>query len=238
MKGVCETVPKSMLLLGGKPFLSWVISWLLKNDIPIVIAAGHLSEMIENFYDTANLKSNNVILLKQKVGLGTGGAIRDAVNSIESETVIIFNGDTIVSFNIQAVLSNHDSNRCPITQIVTLGSNQNEGAILVGDSGTILAFQENEDFQLNKLENSYRASSTGCYVFDKNFIFDYFPIENSSLEQEIMPLAVSKGFVQAYKIKGNVFDFGTPERYEEIKNNTELLINTYGEPYVFDHRTG
>lgn len=113
--------------------------------------------------------------------------------------------------------------------IVTLNEGvPNQGAIEV-ESGIVTEFRE--DGSIRPLTNSgenFRASSTGCYFAQKSLILSEHFIHGSSLEKEILPRLVEARLVGAISCgTGIFFEFGVPERYAFLKQNTWILRKAY-----------
>lgn len=230
MGNICNNIPKSMLPISGFPFLFWIVNWLIKKDIPIIISTGPQYEYLEKCFIPALCDTSGVIFAQESFHLGTGGAVKNAALYTDSKYVIVFNGDTILKTNVENIIKFHESHDLPITQIVSRKSVQNEGAIIINSSGIVLEYLEWKALSRERIiYDSYHMSSTGCYVFNRNFVIENFPNGPISLEIELMPDFVYKKLVKSFINSTQCFDFGTPERYLKLKNITRhLLINAYG----------
>lgn len=54
-------------------------------------------------------------------------------------------------------------------------------------------------------------------------IFDYIPEGKVSLEREVFPILIGKGFY-GMPIKGFFIDIGVPEDYERLQENPQVLL--------------
>ena len=64
----------------------------------------------------------------------------------------------------------------------------------------------------------------GIYVFNRK-IFNYIPKDKKiSLEKEIFPRLIGKGFFGMLS-KSYFIDIGTPEDYEKLKKEDDILLN-------------
>jgi MurNAc alpha-1-phosphate uridylyltransferase len=98
------TVPKSMINIMGKPFLEYQIDLLKKNGIRnIVLCVGHLHEQIKNYFGSGSKFHVNIIYSYDgKRLLGTGGALKNAEEYLESEFFVMY-GDSYLPIAFKKV---------------------------------------------------------------------------------------------------------------------------------------
>jgi len=240
MGDLCATTPKSMLMVGGRPFLVWVVEHLMSHGIKTSIGTGHLSSSIHSQFDQAEYHGR-VLCVKEPTSLGTGGLIRFLSQYSAAEDVLVLNGDTILEVDYSKLEEFHRSHDSPVTQVVTRNSEQNQGAITVNDSGFVVDFAEGREIQASELGACEQAmSSTGCYIFKRDYIMEGFPLVKSSLERDIMPKCCERGDVRAFELPdSNVFfDFGTPDRYARTARIHDKIPRIYSSelsPCDFHH---
>jgi len=90
-----KDVPKSMLDVGGKPFLQHQLELLAKHGIcDVVLCVGHFHEQImEYFGDGARLGLNIEYSIDGDTLLGTGGALRKALPLLDEDFFVLY-GDS------------------------------------------------------------------------------------------------------------------------------------------------
>lgn len=92
-----DSIPKPMVLCGGRPFLSYLLDYLYCNLDELnnfVFLTGHLGETISNHYGGA-YKGIPICYLREEKPLGTGGALRRACEELDLEDILYLNGDTL-----------------------------------------------------------------------------------------------------------------------------------------------
>jgi N-acetyl-alpha-D-muramate 1-phosphate uridylyltransferase len=101
---VTHNIPKSMIEIAGKPFIAHQLELIKKNEInKVVICAGKLGEQIEEY--VGNGKKFNLEVKYSYDGeklLGTGGAIKKALNLLENEFFVIY-GDSYLDIDFNAI---------------------------------------------------------------------------------------------------------------------------------------
>ncbi len=132
---------KSMLMIAGKPVLSYIFESLKENGIKdVVVVTGHgREEIINRFQHGGNLgiKIRYALQHKQK---GVENAILTAKDELESEEeFLLINGDVLVEPDmIRRTLGSHESMDAHTTMLVTLVSNpQQFGTVKIGKNGMV-----------------------------------------------------------------------------------------------------
>ena len=92
---LAKQIPKAMLDVAGEPFIAHQLRLLRREGVPrVVICAGHLAEQIETYVGDG---SRFGIPVAYKIDgprlLGTGGALRAALDSLGSEFLVMY-GDS------------------------------------------------------------------------------------------------------------------------------------------------
>ena len=100
-----EQVPKSLLLVNGRPFVDWQLDRFAASGArSVVMCVGHLGDQIETHVRRA-LDRGLAVSYSYDGGqlLGTGGALRRALARLESEFVLTY-GDSYLPFDYAAPL--------------------------------------------------------------------------------------------------------------------------------------
>ena len=221
---VSQTLPK--ILVEISPGIS-MIDWLVNNYLPsrssIILATGHLHEKVSDYIRKKNYR-NNIIFAKEREKLGTGGALINASRFAEAEEFIALNGDTIHSLSIESFLKKSKLNSEDVINIgCTIRNKKDSGKILIDKNNYIKSFTEKK-IPMGEIQgNKNVVSSLGIYRCKTNF-FRNLPIKMISLEEKLLPELVEKKIVRASIFKSDFQDFGTFERYSELKKKNYLYF--------------
>lgn len=110
LRPITDYVPKPLVQLNNIPIIEWQINYLKRFDVnEIIICTGYRSEMIENFLEAKNNFNIKIKLSIEKIPLGTGGAIKQAGESIKDESFFVLNGDIITDINLNKLLKKPNS---------------------------------------------------------------------------------------------------------------------------------
>ena len=96
-------VPKPMALVGSRPFLSYLLDLLAEQGVrSVVLATGRLGHLVRAHYGDRH-GSLELRYSHEDEPLGTGGAIRQALDLLGDEPVVVLNGDSIAPFDLEAM---------------------------------------------------------------------------------------------------------------------------------------
>jgi D-glycero-alpha-D-manno-heptose 1-phosphate guanylyltransferase len=102
---VVSDVPKALAPIAGLPFLEYLFSHLLQNNISnLVLSLHYRAEQIIEFSNQYTHLFNIQYVLEDGP-LGTGGAIKRCLNTIDVQNILILNGDTFFNADYQLTIS-------------------------------------------------------------------------------------------------------------------------------------
>lgn len=99
MRPLTLTTPKPLVKLKNKPLIFYILEELKKNKIKkCFINVHYLSLKIEKYIDEYKKtnKTMEIIIIKEKVILDTGGAIKNIINKDNSQPTIVINADSLI----------------------------------------------------------------------------------------------------------------------------------------------
>lgn len=101
---ITSSKPKALVEVAGKPFITRQLYLLQEQGITdVVICVGHLGELIKYEVEKdKNLKLNVVFSMDGVSLLGTGGALRNAINLL-GENFFVLYGDSYLPINFSLV---------------------------------------------------------------------------------------------------------------------------------------
>lgn len=133
--------PKHMILLGDKPILEHQVNWLKDNGITdIVVAAGHLHEVIEDYFQDGSQWGIRMSYSIEDEPLGRGGALKLAYKRhvpASEEYLIATNGDNVNTQALAPMIRQHKRTSAAATLLLTqlrspYGIVQQRGKHIVG----------------------------------------------------------------------------------------------------------
>jgi len=215
LKEVVSDVPKSLAPINGIPFLDFLIANLQSNEEidKIILSVGYKKEKIIDRY--SNLK--NINFSEEDSPLGTGGAVKQALNCATSNDVLVLNGDTYIEFSLKNFLKFHLKKKSDFT---LLSSFQNDlsryGSLNIDDrTQKILAFEE-------KTKKNEGYINSGVYLINKNVFNNFLSNDSFSLEKDFFPLVLATKNIFGFKTNSLFIDIGTKASYLQAQK----LFNT------------
>lgn len=205
--------PKVLAPVNGKPFLSFVLDYLQKNGIEtVVLSVGYKAELIQQEFGD-NYKGLKLIYAIESSPLGTGGAMKLALEKNKAEMLFILNGDTFFDIDLKVLENFHLQNKSTCTLALKKMKNVDRyGNVEIDPAGKILAFSEKK-FREEAVING------GIYCINRGILIHYpvntpFSFETNYLENK----------PQAKNIFGKLFDnyfmdIGVPEDYQQFQKD-------------------
>ncbi len=201
--------PKSLAPVCGRPFLDILLEFLDRASIArrVVIAVGHMAEQIIERYGRGKEYDFDICFSIEKELLGTGGAIKKALQYVDTEDILCLNGDSFVDVDLRDVLNYHEKHGAAMTIVAREVENTGRyGTIILADDKRIMEFNEKRGV----ISKGY--INAGIYLF-KRCLFHDIEEKKVSLEKEIMPI-FCKDKAYGYVATGRFIDIGDPETYK------------------------
>ena len=210
LKSLTSIIPKPLLPVGGEPFLLRLLLKLKEEGFRrFILAAHYLPNQFQEFVEAHRSRLEEVLLVLEPQALGTGGALRHAVEYVVSPAFLVLNGDSWVDQPLLPVLQEHQRLSRDFT-VIAVPAAQVEGEVLkkgvwrIGPGGGVLGF----DTQENVEEGWVNA---GCYFLNREMVGSW-PVGSYSLETNLPTLMNGKR-AGVYCSQGRLLDIGTPQTY-------------------------
>jgi D-glycero-alpha-D-manno-heptose 1-phosphate guanylyltransferase len=214
LREAVPNLPKPLAPINGVAFLDLLLTQIEHSGVikKVIIAIGYRAEAIRNHLSRRTMRVPIEFSMEDQP-LGTGGAVKKAMNLVQSPEVFVFNGDSYLECALGKMLSLY---RSPVTLAYThVPEASRFGQLEIDSQGRILAFREKE------MAGRPGFINGGIYLFDRN-VFDRPMPAVFSLEKKLFPELLEEGMF-GFLADGIFIDIGTPESY--LKAQT-LLYRT------------
>ena len=217
-----RNTPKPMLTVAGIPVTEHQLMMAKAAGITeIVLATSYLSEVFTPYFGDGSKWGMSIKYAVEKEPLGTGGAIRNAAQLLETkESIVILNGDVLSSHNLAEQIRQHEAHDADVTLHLTeVDDARAFGCVPTDQEGRVTAFLEKME---NPVTNQINA---GCYVFNPRVVSS-IPLDTVvSVERETFPQLVnSDAKVYGYVENAYWLDIGTPKAL--LKASTDIVLRT------------
>jgi len=207
LQDVLPGIPKCMAPVKGKPFLSYVLDYLIDQEIDkVILSVGYLKDQIINYFGD-NYKNLSIEYAIENEPLGTGGAIKQSFEFCKQNDVFVINGDTYFTPDLSELEEVHSQTTADVTIAVKeMAETGRYGRIMTDNDRRITDFREKDTISGSEWING------GIYLINRN-IFDTISEQKFSLENDVFKKNCSKLKMQAYQSDAFFLDMGIPEDY-------------------------
>jgi mannose-1-phosphate guanylyltransferase len=198
-----------MAAVGGQPFLEILLRQLRTWGVErVILAVGYRRDVIQSYFGDEAF-GLQLLYSAELIPLGTGGALRNAADLVESNVALVLNGDSYTDADLHRFLAQHRDSRADMSILVVPPDGREDcGTVSVDPDGTLLAFQEKQANPRPTYIN------TGIYLMSRDLLQEIPSEREISLERELIPQWLQRGKnIMATIDPATCHDIGTPERY-------------------------
>lgn len=201
LRPVLPDAPKALAPIAGRPFLDFLLLALRQQGVGrVVLATGYRADAFDQHLDRWRALGLEVALSREQEPLGTGGALRLALDAVQTDPFLVLNGDSHCPFDLPSL------EPAPAIWLVPVDDVRPFGAVAVDAQGLVRSFREKSQTAGGGLVNA------GIYLLRRADVAAVPPGRALSLERELMPGLVGRG-LRGVVGAGPLVDIGTPESY-------------------------
>jgi NDP-sugar pyrophosphorylase family protein len=206
-----------MAEVGGRPFLAYLLDVLEKAGIgDVALCTGYMGEMVKDAFGNEH-GTLRLHYSQETFPLGTGGAIRFALDLLDSESVLVMNGDSYCKTDLAAFAEFHLSQSALATLLLVQSSDRGRfGQIQINSEGRVLRFDE------KAYRNGIGWINAGIYLLKRDLILSIPEGKCISMEKEMFPEWISLG-LYGFRCDGPFIDIGIPKDYWRAENLLRTL---------------
>lgn len=209
LAAVVKDVPKPMAPVCGRPFLKYLLDYLVDEGVDrVVLAVGYKKEVIiDHFGD--RYKGAEIVYSVEDTPLNTGGAAKKAAALCREERAFVFNGDTYFPADLKKLRAAAAArDRATAIAVKHMVNFSRYGAVVFDSEHRVLALREKQQCRDGYI-------SGGIYDFYLPSLAA-FP-EVFSMETDCFPRLIGEGKLVACPDDADFIDMGIPEDYERIQ---------------------
>ena len=209
ISAVLGDTPKLLAPVSGRPYLAYLLDWLRRFGAKrVVLGLGHKAQAVVDFlkHDPSSHDDLTIVPLIEPQPLGTAGAVRFARQSLQSDPVLIMNGDSFADADLCALVAHHRRAGAKATLLCAEVDDAGRyGRVELDSRGRIRGFVEKDPHF-----HGSSAVNAGVYLFSAELLDEIAAGNASSLEREVFARAPS-GSLDAFTGRFPFIDIGTPE---------------------------
>jgi D-glycero-alpha-D-manno-heptose 1-phosphate guanylyltransferase len=196
--------PKPMALIAGRPFLEILLNQLASAGCRrAILSVGHLRHVIMDAFGTEH-RGTRIEYSVEDSPLGTGGAIRMALQMTAEPAALILNGDTYLDVDYSALMAAHLAGRTAMTMAITHVNDVGRYGGVVLSEGWITEFTE-------KGQSGPGWINAGVYVLNRDFPWSNHLPSKFSFERDLLFPCLHQLRPAAFPCSGYFLDIGVPE---------------------------
>jgi NDP-sugar pyrophosphorylase family protein len=211
IKDALGDTPKLLASIGDIPFLDTIVNRLkLSGARRVILGLGHLADRVVDYLETRPadglFTGINIITEIESEPLGTAGALRFLGPRIETDPVLVMNGDSFFDSDLCDFVRAHEkSGMIASILCARVEDTSSYGRVVISPEGNIDAFLEKDpDLAGPGIINA------GVYLFSGQMMKRIGGMEGPSLETDVFE-ALPAGTLHAVTSNGAFIDIGTPE---------------------------
>lgn len=207
LRPVVNGLPKALVPIGGRPFLSYLLSKLASAGMRnVVLCTGYRADQIRSAFGDS-FDGLRLTYSEETHPLGTGGALRLARPRIDSSSLLVLNGDSYCDADLHGLWSWHHLRPAHVSLVAApVEDASSYGRVETDASDRVVRFAE------KRRESGAGLVNAGIYLMH-TALLDRIPADRTvSLETELFPRWVESGSLFAHTTRAPFLDIGTPER--------------------------
>ena len=219
MRPLTSTQPKPIVPLAGRPFLTYMLSWLRRHGVSeVILACGFLPDAMRAVLGDGEGLGLRLRYIEEPEPLGTGGALKYA-EGLLAERFFMLNGDVLTDIDLTAQLAQHERTGARATLALTP----------VEDPSAYGLVRREADHSVREFVEKPRPEqidthliNAGAYILERSVLDVMGPAGTKiSIEREVFPALVGHGLF-GFEAPGYWLDIGTPDRY--LQGSADILM--------------
>jgi mannose-1-phosphate guanylyltransferase len=208
-----------MLPTAGVPFLTHLFSRVRAAGVRrVVLSTSYQADVFADHFGTGSDLGLELEYVTEAEPLGTGGGIRNVLDRVTTDDVLVFNGDVLSGVDLPKLMATHTEGGADVTLHLTRVEDPRAfGSVPTDPDGRVRAFLEKSPEPVTDQINA------GCYVFRRS-VLEAIPTGRPvSVERETFPGLLAAGAtVLGYVDSTYWLDLGTPATF--VRGSADLVL--------------
>jgi mannose-1-phosphate guanylyltransferase len=217
LRPLTSTVPKPVVQLVDRPFISYMLEWLRGHGIEdVIMSCGFLADGVRAVLGDGTALGLRLRFVEEPEPRGTAGALKLAEPMLD-ERFLMLNGDVLTDIDLGAQIAQHRATGARATlALVNVPDPTAYGMVLMNEDHSVAEFVEKPSSE----QPPSSLISAGAYVLEREILALIEPDRNVSIEREVWPQLIGDG-LYGFASESYWLDIGTPERY--LKGTFDII---------------
>jgi D,D-heptose 1,7-bisphosphate phosphatase len=242
LRSVARDLPKSLVLVGGKPVLQHQLELAKRSGVDeVTIFAGHLAHSIASFVGDGSRFGLRVRVFVEADYMGNAGALLRSLDSLPEQFFVVY-GDVMFAVDLERFAQRHVDRGADFTTFVHPNDHPCDSDLLETDSNDwvikVHACPHSHDRSFGNLANA------GLYVIRRDALWPWSdrPGKQDFVKSIIGGLLAKNARVLSYRSNEYSKDMGTPARLERVEADWhagKITLDSHNvRPAIFLDRDG
>lgn len=239
---VNSEIPKAMIPVCGKPIIEYEVELCKRYGFTnYLFIIGHMGDQISSYFGDGSKWNVNIEYYQETQPLGTAGAMGYLKDKLTEDFFVLY-GDTVVDFDMKAMLAYHQSKKADATLFLHPNDHPYDSDIVDLDlEGRVRKFfnKPHEDGFVSR-----NIVNAALFIFSPKILTKIGVGVKSHIEKNVLPSCLEAGMnLYGYISFEYIKDMGTPERYyavcDDVKKGKVARLNrSNSRPAIFLDRDG
>ncbi len=211
LQKVVVDLPKCLAPVKGVPFLSFLLKQLKGGGVEhFIFSLGYKHDLVEA-YLVENLPAESFSVVVEPAPLGTGGAVKLALDKALEDETLVCNGDTLFNADLKALAEVHKNRKAACTlALKKMERFSRYGVVEIDSDQRITRFQEKKYYDTGLING-------GVYILNKKQFLDKKWPEQFSFEKDYLEKYVNEERFFGFPQDNYFIDIGIPEDFERAQ---------------------
>lgn len=239
---VNSEIPKAMIPIDGKPILEYEVEMAKRYGFTdFLFITGHMGDQIHSYFGNGEKWGVQIEYYQEEKPMGTAGALGYLKDKL-TEDFFVFYGDTVMDFDMQAMLDYHKQKNADATLFLHPNDHPYDSDTVDLDAeGRVRCFynKPHEDGFISR-----NIVNAALFIFKPSILEKIEVGVKSHIEKHVLPRCLEAGMnLYGYISFEYIKDMGTPDRYyavcdDVISGKCARMNRKYSRPAIFLDRDG
>jgi NDP-sugar pyrophosphorylase family protein len=216
MRPSTETIPKSMLMAAGKPFVHYQLDWLASEGVTdVVYSIGYRGRAIRDYVgDGSRWGLRTVFVDEGERLLGTAGALRLAFDQgVLDPTFAVLYGDSYLSVSLNAMWQRFEASNQPALMTVLRNEGRWDRSNVIYSDGQVLLYDKHA---ADPLPPAMQFIDYGILILSRDLIEQIPPALRSDMAPLLNRLSL-EGRLAGFEATERFYEIGSPQGLEDFE---------------------
>lgn len=194
MRPLTDTLPKALVPVAGRPLIEYTLLFVKSHGVEeVVLNLHHLGHRLRDVLGDGSAYGLRITYSPEDPILDTGGGIKNAQPFLDGEPFLVLNADTILDFDLTALLAAHRQTHAIGTLLLRPNPDEEQYGLIETDQRGVIRRIRGEPSEIEINEPLSRFMFTGCQVLAPS-IFEAMPTDRAfSTTHELYPQLIRAG---------------------------------------------